>query len=55
MSGNIRNMKKKMVLRVLKHWNLLLREAVEPPSLEILKKYLNMALSKYAPDEAALS
>jgi len=30
--------------RVLKHWNRLLREVVESPSLEVIKRRVDMAL-----------
>jgi len=33
-----------LTLRVTEHWNRLLREAVESPSLEILKPHLDVIL-----------
>jgi len=37
--------KKLFTMRVVKHWNRLPREAVDAPSLEVLKARLNGALS----------
>jgi len=37
--------KKFFIMRVVKHWNRLPREAVDAPSLEVLKATLDGALS----------
>jgi len=38
-------MKKFFIMRVMKHWNRLPREAVDAPSLALFKARLNGALS----------
>jgi len=38
-------------MRVMRHWNRLLREAVDAPSLEVSKARLNGALSTLGPVE----
>ena len=55
--GNGRNLKHKRIplnsrkhffaVRVIKHWHRLPREAVESPSLEILKSHLDMILGNW--------
>ncbi|KFR14128.1 hypothetical protein N306_02593, partial [Opisthocomus hoazin] len=37
--------KKFFIMRVVKHWNMLPREAVDAPSLEVFKARLDGALS----------